>query len=151
MENTQRIGSAGYRCKECRRAIARESARRARAADPERVLANARRANAAYRTRNASRSDELLSLARRFGRVLRRLKPNGDWSDGPAPWTISNQLVAARRNGLCESKNVSKYSHITSNRWRITPLGLSALAFAYELQASAAKPNRPIASERVSA
>jgi len=28
LENTQRIGTAGYRCRECRRKIARESARR---------------------------------------------------------------------------------------------------------------------------
>jgi hypothetical protein len=135
-ENTQRIGVAGVRCKECRRRISRECARRARASDPERVLANARRANATYRARKQNESAELLDYARRFARVLRRLKPNGKWSDGPAPWTISNQLVAARRRGLCESQNVSKFDYIVSNRWRITPLGLSALALAYELSSA---------------
>lgn len=32
MENTQRVGDAGYRCKECRRQISRDSDRRRREA-----------------------------------------------------------------------------------------------------------------------
>jgi hypothetical protein len=48
LENTQRIGAAGYRCRECRRAIARESARKMRILDPERIRENARRNNAKY-------------------------------------------------------------------------------------------------------
>jgi hypothetical protein len=57
-ENTQRIGKAGYRCKECRRKIARESARKMRTLDPQRIRENARRANAAYYARIKARGEQ---------------------------------------------------------------------------------------------
>jgi transposase-like protein len=55
LENTQRIGDAGYRCKECRRKISRESARKMRREDNERICTNARRANATYRAKLKAR------------------------------------------------------------------------------------------------
>jgi hypothetical protein len=51
LKNTQRVGNGGYRCKECRRKITRESARKMRREDNERICANARRANATYRAK----------------------------------------------------------------------------------------------------
>jgi len=79
----------------------------------------------------------LLLFAQRFERPLRRLKPKGAWSDGPAPWTISNALVSARKQGLCESKVVRDYP--TECRWRITPLGTAVLDFASAMSAGTAE------------
>lgn len=120
-ENTQSVGKAGTRCRECRRKITREWARRKKGCLP----------------RNPSA--ELVALASRYASVLRRLKKNGDWSDGPAPWTISNALVSARRKGLCESKVAREYP--IQLRWRITPLGLSAVMLGFELDAAKARGN----------
>lgn len=121
-ENTKRVrAGTGQACKTCFKAHNREYMRRKRA--------GARHDPAA-----------LLRFARRFSHVLRRLKSNGDWSDGPAPWTISNALVSARKNGLCESKLAREYP--VQCRWRITPLGTATLSFAEHLAAQGTEARR---------
>lgn len=50
-ENTQHIGAAGYRCKECRRKLARESAKKMRALDPEKHRRNDAKYRAAMRVK----------------------------------------------------------------------------------------------------
>lgn len=68
---------------------------------------------------------DLANYARRFGRVLAWIPPD-DWSYGPAPWTISNALKAARTNGLVESRQRGASSRYYC-QWRLTELGRAVL------------------------
>lgn len=77
-------------------------------------------------------AEELTRFASRFMPALRWLDQDGGWTKGPAPWTISNALCAARRNGLVASRQYKRWGNPT-NDWKLTPLGEAALAFARNL------------------
>jgi hypothetical protein len=108
IENTKIVrAGTGTACKECFREHNRKYLRRKRAGQ---------RYDAAA----------LTGFANRFSVALSWLDQNGKWTIGPTPWTISNALVSARRNGLVASRNKGK-GWLPVNDWKLTPLGLAVV------------------------
>jgi hypothetical protein len=68
---------------------------------------------------------DLANYGRRFGYVLAWVGNTG-WRSGPAPWTISNSLKAARTNGLVESRDGGAPGRPHCD-WKLTPLGVAAV------------------------
>jgi hypothetical protein len=68
--------------------------------------------------------EDLVRYAERFGYVLAWVGEAG-WQTGPAPWTISNRLKAARTNGLVETRaRGNEWSPVCD--WKLTSLGVAA-------------------------